>query len=195
MNAPDRLKPLALIVGLIGLPGSGRDEVARILKHDHGLATARLDQPLNDAVGVLYGVTPADRLFSPTTPLARWNKSAQELISGLRDHVEASVGRDFLHHRLVERTVARGEWHQDLAVLDIATAADIAWLRSLGGIPWWIRKPAATVDQYLDPIQQLGLTEWRPTDCSILHDGSNEALMFKVDSLVERLRRAAAITP
>jgi hypothetical protein len=202
MNAPERTssldKPLPLIIALVGMPGSGRKQVAQMLKHKHGFAVAYFEQPLRDAVAALYGVTPLDLLFAQDTVLTKLDKTPRQLVRELRVHAEKLVGRDFLTRRLVERTVARGEWHQqDLVVCDLTTESELQWLRRIGGTPWWIRRPVRGHDiGGMDSINQLLMMDFRPGDFAILNDPTSvESLEFKVDSLVERAKQAAAIVP
>jgi hypothetical protein len=199
MNAPERHtldKPMPLIIALVGDAGAGRKTVAKMLKHKHGFAVASFRAPLAEAVASLYGVSPADFLFDPAKPLQRYEKSPNELVEALRVHTEEIAGADFLTRRLVERTVARGEWQQqDLVIHDLASPEQLQWLRLVGGIPMWIRKPAPIDTPEMAPALRLAIIEWRTGDLSVLNDGSLEALAFKVDSLIERARAAAAITP
>lgn len=199
MNAPERSaldKPMPLIIGLIGDAGAGRKTVAKMLKHKHGFAVASFRAPLCDAVSAIYGTSPADFLFDPARRLPRYEKSPNELVEALRIHTEEVAGEDFLTRRLVERAIARGEWNQqDLVITDFFSAQQLQWLRGVGGIPLWIRKPAAIDTPEMAPALRLAIMEWRGGDLCVLNDGSLEALAFKVDSLIERARAATAITP
>lgn len=189
-------KPLSLIIGLVGPQGSGRGDVARLLKRSHGFAVAALEQPLRDAVGPLFGASAWDLLFAADQPLSKVGKSPAQLIAATRTHVEGIAGIDFLTSRLVERSVARGEWHnQDLAITDLKTAEEIRWLRMLGGTPLWIRRDTPFDSDGIDPVTRLALTEWQIGDLSIVNDASLEALAFKVSSLISRARQVAAIAP
>jgi hypothetical protein len=195
MNAPERnlKKPMTLIVALVGSPGSGRRDVARILKQRHGFAVTAFEQPVRDAVVPLYGATAIDLLFDPTAKLPRWDKSPQELTDALRAHAESIGGPEFLTRRLVDRTVARGEWHnQDLVITDLKSEAELLWLRMVGGTPIWMRRPWTPEEgPDGDPIMKLALTNWRVGDAAIMNDASEPALEFKVASIVERLHRDA----
>lgn len=195
MNAPDRGALRAappLLIALAGGMGSGRRSTAKILKTKHGFATSAFQQPLVDAIHPLYGASPMDLLFDPAAPIERLGRSPQDLIASLRAHAETIAGEDILIRRLAERTVARGEWgQQDLVITDLSTAAEINWLRKMGGSVWWIRRWSSATEPTTIAISKLALCHWSFGDMAIINDDTIDALSTKVE---EQLARAQPVT-
>lgn len=197
---PTLPKAPPLVIGLAGAPDAGRKSVASWLKRKHGFAIASFDQPLRDAVQMLYGVSPVELLYDPRQHIERLGRSASHLIDELRDHAGKLAGADILTRRLVERAQSRGEWgQQDIVITDVSTAAEIRWLRAVGGSVWWIRRPvldapAAVPTAAMTEIMKLALEQWMAADMAVINDGTPDALQFKVDVLMRRARQAQEAT-
>lgn len=200
MNAPERSslrEAPPLIIALAGMQGSGRKSIAKDLKRKHGFAVAAFQQPIADAIQSLYGVMPTDLCFEPEAKIERVGKSPRQLIDAMRIHAESIGGEEVLTRRLVERTVARGEWgQQDLVITDLSTLSELRWLRLVGGNVWWIRRhpPETALFEPVSTITRLALEQWGAGDMAIVNDGSIDALAFKVGELVERARQRELIS-
>jgi dephospho-CoA kinase len=191
MNAPDRnelRKAPPLIIALAGGPGVGRKTVSKILKHRHGFAIASFYQPVQDALNNLYSVSWADLLFSPDRPIEHLNgKSPRQLADALADHARSQTASDILIRRLVQRTMARGEWgQQDLVITDLTLPSEIQWIRSMGGRIWWTRRPGPAGT--LGEIEKVALEYWGSNDTAIVNDATIEALELQVANALERIR-------
>lgn len=193
MNAPghsELRKTAPLIIAIAGAQGAGRKTIGKLLKHRHGFATAAFAQPVHDAINSLYGVSWADLLFNTDRPIeGLLGKSPRQLADSLADHARSQSASDILIRRLVERTMARGEWgQQDLVITDLTLASEIHWLRIVGGHIWWTRRPGAAGPS--EAIEKLALEYWGPGDTAIINDGSIEALELQVTTAVERIWQA-----
>jgi hypothetical protein len=157
------------IIALAGATRADRDAIGRVLKQQHGFALYRFARPLYDALGPLYGLTAMDWLFDDMIDVVhqRIGKSPRQLIAALELHVREQGGSDILIQRLIESATARGEWQreQDLVITDLETAAEIHWLRIVGGSIWWVRREGAPNTT----AENLMLTSYKAQDEVVIY--------------------------
>lgn len=191
MTARDRSQPPRFVI-LVGAGRVGKDTVGQYLKLRHGFAKASFARPLYDAIGPLYGVMPCEYLFGDKdAPITRLGRSVRELLQHLGDQIREEAGPDILIRRLVERSVARGEWMQtDLVITDARADIEIEWARQQGAIVWWVRRPGApdVRPHHTESIAALHLKQFRDGDFTIVNEGTPEALYQQVDSAIAATR-------
>lgn len=195
MNAPDIHRPLPLIVALAGAPLTGKKTIAKLLKHKHGFAAHSFYQPVYEAARTLYGISPVEVIFEgmKDMPIERLGKSPRYLAERLADHARETLGSDVLMRRLVERAVARGEWgNHDLVVADLARPEEVHWLRTVGGLVWWVRRKSAAQTPQSEAIERMMLSYYERDDTAIINDFSLEDLDECVRMAVASAREKAA---
>lgn len=195
MNGPSHIPgAMPLLVGLIGSPISGREDIAGHLKFRYGFARYQLRQPLYEALPGLYGIPHMDAFFERDKLTLPVGKTAQELAGALESHAMEHGGPEIFMRRLVERATLRGEWlARPIVVSDIANAAELQWLRQLGGYAIWVRR-AAQHEPPLGNIQRLALANWKMGDCAIINEPP-ASMIDQVDHAIQWIhdRRLAAI--
>jgi hypothetical protein len=176
------------LVLLVGAGRTGKDTVGAYLKRRRGFARASFAKPLYDALQPLYGISALDVLDADKEAIIpRLGRSLRELVQHLGDHVRQELGPDILIRRLVERTVARGEWAQtDLVITDGRLDIEIEWARHQGAAIWWIsRENAVPVRPHAtESIGAVRVKQFYEGDIVLKNDGAPEQLFEQVDRAI-----------
>jgi hypothetical protein len=184
------------IIALAGATRADRDAIGRVLKQQHGFALYHFARPLYDAIGPLYGLTAMDWLFDDMIDVVheRIGKTPRQLIQALEVHVREQAGSDILIQRLVEMATARGEWQreQDLVITDLETAAELHWLRIVGGQVWWVRREGAPNTT----AEKLMLTGYQAQDEVLVYaDNAPEDTLELVKRTIDGSRIRERVAP
>ena len=187
-----------LIIGLVGLAGSGKDSVAEILQrqwqHDgHASARTAFADPIRAMCRdfLLYaGVQQPDRyLFDRTlkeTVIPEIGVSYRHLAQTLgTEWGQQCIGRDVWIRVLDQRLQAyRSQQVTRFVIPDVRFAVEADWLRGQGGVIWRIDRPG--VQPVREHVSESGMTHVR-SDRVILNDGTLEDLRNTVGAELARL--------
>ena len=131
-----------MIIGLCGLAGSGKDEVAAILSRRHGFAYISFAGPIYQAVSEITGLAPAqlkDRGLKEQ-PIPWLGKSPRELLQTLGTEWGRQMVRDDIWIKLAMRRAAE---YERVAITDVRFANEAEAIRHAGGQVWLVERPGA----------------------------------------------------
>jgi len=135
-----------MIVGLCGLAGSGKDEVAATLSRHHRFAVISFAHPIYKAVSEITGLSPPELKHRDIKeePIAWLGKSPRELLQTLgtewgREMVSEDIWIKIALRRASE--CERDGWN--VAITDVRFANEAEAIRHAGGQVWRIDRPGA----------------------------------------------------
>ena len=135
-----------MIIGLCGLAGSGKDEVAAILSRRWRFAAISFAGPIYKAVSEITGLSPAqmkDR-EAKERPIPWLGKSPRELLQTLGTEWGRQMVRDDIWVQIALRRV---EEHQregwNVAITDVRFANEAEAILAAGGQVWRVERPGA----------------------------------------------------
>lgn len=185
--------PKPMLILLVGAGRTGKDTIGDYLKTRHGFSKAAFAKPLYEALGVLYGVSPVEWLADKDAIIPRLGRSPRELLQHLGDHARRECGPDILIRRLVERTVARGEWKQaNLVITDGRMDYEVEWARPQGASIWWLRRDNAPPvrPHQTESIGALHVKQYREGDFVLYNHGA-DALIGQVEDVLSTILHRA----
>lgn len=194
----EQQKP-TLIIGLVGLAGSGKDTVAEMLQsswHHDGYVSART--AFADPIRAMCrdfllhaGVQEPDRyLFDRTLKevvIPEIGVSYRHLAQTLgTEWGQQCIGRDVWMRVLSQRLQAYCEHRQvtHFVVPDVRFAVESDWLRDQGAVLWRIERPG--VQRVREHVSEHGIASIR-THRTILNDGSIDELRKSVSFELAKL--------
>jgi hypothetical protein len=180
----------ALLLGLTGRKGSGKDTVAEILRREHGFHTLAFADPLKAAARDWYGLSREQT----DGPLAvkeavdeRWGLSPREIMQRLGTEVGRSIHRETWTRYAMRRIdAAPGNW----AITDCRFPNEASVIVFRGGFVVRIDRPGFGTGLHEGHASERGVDEIRP-DAVLLNDGTLDTLATRVAALVRALRRSA----
>jgi hypothetical protein len=131
-----------MIIGLCGLAGSGKDEVAAILSRRHGFAYISFAGPIYQAVSEITGLAPAqlkDRGLKEQ-PIPWLGKSPRELLQTLGTEWGRQMVRDDIWIKLAMRRAAE---YERVVITDVRFENEAEAIRHAGGQVWLVERPGA----------------------------------------------------
>lgn len=156
------------IVGLTGLKGSGKDEVANIISRNYGHVRVAFADPLKDVIKTIFGVTEeelTDRVKKEKV-LDRWPYcSPRQLLQ--------FIGTDMF--RAYYPGVWVKAWQNRVMSIDApVVASDVRFvdeadlIRSMGGLIIRVVRPGTKNDGHISELSQEAI----PADHVIMNDGT-----------------------
>jgi hypothetical protein len=135
-----------MIIGLCGLAGSGKDEVAAILSRCHHFAAISFAGPIYKAVSEITGLSPLQLKHreAKEQPIAWLGKSPRELLQTLGTEWGRQMVRDDIWIRIAMRRAAectQEGWN--VAVTDVRFANEAEAIEAVGGQVWRVERPGA----------------------------------------------------
>jgi hypothetical protein len=135
-----------MIIGLCGLAGSGKDEVAAILSREHRFAVIAFAGPIYQAVSEITGLSPQelkDRAIKEE-PIPWLGKSPRELLQTLgtewgREMVSQDIWITIALRRA--RQYEGSSWN--VAITDVRFENEAEAIRDAGGQVWRVERPGA----------------------------------------------------
>jgi hypothetical protein len=131
-----------MIIGLCGLAGSGKDEVAAILSRRHGFAYISFAGPIYQAVSEITGLAPAqlkDRGLKEQ-PIPWLGKSPRELLQTLG----TEWGRQMVNQDIwIKLAMRRAAEYERVAITDVRFENEAEAIRHAGGQVWQVERPGA----------------------------------------------------
>jgi hypothetical protein len=131
-----------MIIGLCGLAGSGKDEVAAILSRRHGFAYISFAGPIYQAVSEITGLAPAqlkDRGLKEQ-PIPWLGKSPRELLQTLG----TEWGRQMVNQDIwIKLAMRRAAEYERVAITDVRFENEAEAIRHAGGQVWLVERPGA----------------------------------------------------
>lgn len=176
-----------LIIGLVGLAGSGKDTVAEMLQsswnHDGYVSarTAFADPIRNSFIGLVRdaGIANPEQWVQPG-----WKEKSVPVLGISYRHYAQTYGTNYAHkemgrdvwirvldHRLQAYCEHRQVTH--FVVPDVRFAVESDWLRDQGAVLWRIERPDARPVR--EHVSEAGIASIR-THRTILNDGSIDEL-------------------
>jgi len=135
-----------MIIGLCGLAGSGKDEVAAILSREHRFAVISFAGPIYKAVSEITGLSPQelkDRAIKEE-PIPWLGKSPRELLQTLgTEWGREMVSQDIWINIAMRRAEEYREAGWNVAITDVRFENEAEAIRDAGGQVWRIERPGA----------------------------------------------------
>ena len=155
------------LIGLVGLSGSGKTTVARILEREHGYELLSLATPLKNFCTDVWGFTDA-QLNGPDREIVddRYGFSPRFVLQQLGNEIANKIDPKALTHRVARRLEAKPT--AKFVIDDLRHPSQVEFVRRWGGYIWMIQKaeeqrrtirqrPAATSEDL-----EFILKGWRP---------------------------------
>lgn len=173
------------IIGLHGLPRSGKDTVAKILIDAYGYERIAFAEPLKKAAAVLLdrpmcecnGLTESGEVYDREAVMPEWGFSMRWFLQTFgTECLRQQIREDFWTKRLVAE-VQKRPLGSLIVVTDVRFANETNALRNLGGLIVQVRRPGLVGSNHISD---------RPVICdwTIDNDGTLEDLKLKVLSEV-----------
>lgn len=179
------------VIGLLGVPGSGKGLVSKRLVERHGYRRLRFTDPVKD---MLRSIGLSDEQLEGVE-----NKSPLDFAGGCTpNHLIHSLstdwGRGSVHSDLWANLWKRRAQAEVGPVLadDLRRPNEAAAVRAVGGIVIRITRPGAVRERETRAAQQQQLIS---ADLEVENDRTPEHLVTQIDALIDeliRLRRVAA---
>jgi hypothetical protein len=131
---------MSRLVGLVGLSGSGKDEVGRYLTERHNFTRLAFADPLKEGAAVLFGLSRV-QLWGDlrNTEDARWDLTPRQIYQLLGDALRA-IHPQALVIGPVERCEALLQEGKSVVVTDVRMLVEAEALRNMGGAIWRVRR-------------------------------------------------------
>lgn len=135
-----------MIIGLCGLAGSGKDEVAAILSRRHRFAAISFAGPIYKAVSEVTGLPPdwlKDRGHKERA-IPWLGKSPRELLQTLGTEWGRGMVREDIWIKIAMRRASEYEregWH--VVITDVRFQNEAETIRHAGGQVWRVERPGA----------------------------------------------------
>lgn len=180
-----------ILIGLAGRARVGKDTVARYLAAHLTLISYAFADPLKQALAGMFHLTAAQLDGSEKEqPLAWLGKSPRELMQLLG----TEWGRDLVHPQLwlllaeqnLQLLAEHDQAMKGVVIRDVRFDNEADWVRSKGGVILHITRPDATA--VASHTSESGVTR-RPSDLSLVNDGTLDQLYDGVDALISVLMR------
>jgi hypothetical protein len=137
---------VARLIGLTGLPRSGKDSVAAVLSVNHDFAQMAFATPLKDALIVLLGLNRAhfaDHALKEE-PIDWIGKSPRELMQTLGTEWGRGLVREDIWIRHAQRRLDNyRRFSASVVVTDVRYPNEADWLRKNGGELWHLLRRQA----------------------------------------------------
>lgn len=183
-----------MLIGLTGLKGSGKSEVARILCREHGFVELAFAEPLKHGVMHMFGLAPQQVFGSfheKEAPDAYWGVSPRELMQ--------VVGTELMREELPRHLPRmRDVWIRTLGkrlaslpdarvvVSDVRFPDEVDFLRAHGGVIWDVVR-AHDTGVTAHKSECLGEDASFQPDVHIGNHGSLEDLVHQVRANIRRV--------
>jgi hypothetical protein len=206
-----------MMIGLIGLIGSGKGTVGDILRDEHGYLQDSFARPLKDAVSVIFGWD-RQMLEGVTKDSREWREVADPFWSNKFGYaftprlalqlMGTEAGRDVFHESIwVTSLLHRHQGNEDVVVTDVRFRNEIAAIRDMGGMivrvrrgpdPAWFPTAQSAIAGDPESLRimagmSIHTSEWdwvgSTIDHTIYNDGTLADLRRNVQSLAEMVRR------
>lgn len=178
------------LVGLASKARNGKDTVARRLTEQYGFVRIGFIDPVQNGLEAMLGVSLPNDGPAKEAPLegalARLNVSPRRL----KQTLGSEWGRDLIHPEIwiilaeIRARAAVAAGSAGIVISDVRTEDEAAWVRSLGGSVWHLRRPGA------EPVAahrtEQGVSV-QPGDEHLLNDGTLDELYRQVDGLHQKL--------
>lgn len=164
------------IIGLHGLPRSGKDTVAKILIDAYGYERIAFADTLKEATAILLGRTLIEcngENFDREAVMPEWGFSMRWFLQRFgTECMRDQISRDFWVKCWVNKVSIRGSFARIVAT-DVRFANEVAAIRDLGGAIVEVRRPGLIGSNHISD---------RPVICDfhIDNDGSLEDLRHNV---------------
>ena len=182
-----------MIIGLCGLAGSGKDEVAAILSRRYRFAAISFAGPIYKAVSEITGLPP-DRLKDreqKERPIPWLGKSPRELLQTLGTEWGRQMVRDDIWVKIAMRRASEQErygWHSVITDVRFDNEAEV--ILEAGGQVWRVERPGAGLSgQAAGHPSEAGISN-HLIDQVIRNAGTLDDLEEAVDAAFHRLPSA-----
>lgn len=185
-----------MIIGLCGLAGSGKDEVAAILSREHRFAVIAFAGPIYKAVSEITGLGP-DELKNRATkerPIPWLGKSPRELLQTLgtewgREMVSQDIWINIAMRRA--RQYEGSSWN--VAITDVRFDNEAEAILAAGGQVWRVERPGAGLSgQAAEHSSEAGVTDhlvsqviWNAGSLDDLEATVNAAFRSRLETTME----------
>jgi hypothetical protein len=172
------------IIGLTGLPRSGKDTVGLHMMTNFNFARMAFAAPLKDAAAILLNRSVGEMNgvgFDREAILPEWGFSTRRFLQWFGTEGLRSFDPDFWVKRLeVEMQDLN---YKNIAITDVRFENEVAMIRKYGGVLIEVRRPGTTGSAHVSD-QGVTLTE---NDTVLTNDGTRDQLFEKVDQLMTSL--------
>lgn len=139
------------IIGLAGLAGVGKDTALTLLKLQHRTAGLAFADPMRAMIEALFANTDTPRRYMQhrrykEAVIPQLGVSYRRLVQTLGTEWGLNCLAEDFWTRIADARLAKLQqlrW-EAIAITDVRTASEAAWVRSKGGLVWHIHRPQAT---------------------------------------------------
>jgi len=176
---------MALLIGLTGTAGAGKDTVASRLFAHHDFVITSFAEPLRYAAMEMFGLDYdhfVDRDLKDTV-IPYWDLTPRQMLQQLgTEAVQGTFGKDFWIKRW--KMVYEQMQDENVVVTDVRFPLEAQMIKELGGVLIYIHRPGvAPTDTHSSAIP----LPTESIDMNIVNDGDLKGLYQKVDVLMMKL--------
>jgi hypothetical protein len=185
------------VIGLHGLPQSGKDTIADHLCEDHGFARIAFAGPIKDMLIAGFGLTREDfgwRKKEFTNQ--RIGMSPRRLMQTLgTEWARAYIDDDIWIRVASERVEQMKRYAKGIVVTDVRFENEAAWVRKQGGTIWHVIRSGAPKSAHHDHSSNTTIALHPPRDQGIYNGASIRELHGVVDDCLMHGFRDLRPTP
>lgn len=167
-----------MLIGITGKSGSGKDEIARYIKHGFAFNHLTFAKPIKDMVAAIYGldVDTLEATGFKEKPIPGIGKSLRELYQTLgTDWGRNMIDRDIWVRHMAKRL--QGLPRSDVVISDVRFDNEALFIRANGGVIIHVTREAAK--RVRDHASENGINR-QHADIVIVNDSTIEALYNKI---------------